>query len=302
MKRLLSRIPGIAVLDRMLSRRYLGAAGVRERYPRGHYYSPLPDLDEVARSDAIFSRDLPAASGIDLAEDNQLALFRLLSAFDPGFDWPRAPSADRRFHLGQTFFCEGDARVLHAMLQQLGPQRIIEVGSGFSSALMLDTRARLRHRPDLTFIEPYPERLHSLLRPADRSSVRILEQRVQDVPIAQFQELDSGDILFIDSSHVSRIGSDVNYLFFQVLPALRRGVVIHVHDILWPFEYPRKWLLEGRSWNEAYLLRAFLQYNSAFEVMLFNAWVGHAARDLAEGLMPGFLINPGGSFWMRKRE
>ena len=97
------------------------------------------------------------------------------------------------------------------------------------------------------------------------------------------------------------MGSDVNYLFFEILPVLEPGVIVHVHDVLWPFEYPRTWVLEGRAWNEAYLLRAFLQYNSTFEVMLFNAWIGQAARDLAAELMPEFLVNPGGSFWMRKR-
>ena len=166
---------------------------------------------------------------------------------------------------------------------------------------MLDTRERLPAPLELTFIEPYPARLRSLLRPADADTTRVLEQRVQDVPVDVFQCLRAGDILFIDSSHVSRVGSDVNYLFFEILPVLEPGVIVHVHDVLWPFEYPRTWVLEGRAWNEAYLLRAFLQYNSTFEVMLFNAWIGQAARDLAAELMPEFLVNPGGSFWMRKR-
>ena len=300
MRSLLRRIPGISALDRLLARRYLGAGGFRERFPRGHYYSPLPDLGEVATSDSLFVGKFPAVSGIDLAEERQLALFRTLAGFDHEFDWTREPGTSRRFHLGQTFFCEGDARVLYAMLRHCSPARVVEVGSGFSSALMLDARERMARSAALTFIEPYPERLNSLLRPADRASARVIERRVQDVPISEFEALEAGDFLFIDSSHVSRIGSDVNYLFFEVLPALEPGVIVHVHDVLWPFEYPRKWLLEGRAWNEAYLLRAFLQYNSAFDVMMFNAWIGHAARELAAEVMPGFLNNPGGSFWMRK--
>ena len=300
-KGLLRRIPGIAALDRVLARRYLGAGGIRERYPRGHYYSPLPDLREVSSAEARFPDDLPAATGIDLAVERQRAPIHTLAPYNIEFDWPKAPQADRRFHLGQSYFCEGDARVLYAMLRNLAPRRLIEIGSGFSSALMLDSRERLTNPVELTFIEPFPQRLHSLLRATDLGSVRILERRVQNVPLDEFARLEAGDILFIDSSHVARFGSDVNYLFFEVLPALQPGVVVHLHDILWPFEYPRNWILEGRSWNEAYLLRAFLQYNDKFEVMLFNAWAGHAARDLVGELLPGFLVNPGGSFWMRKR-
>ena len=301
MRSLFRRLPGFSALDRLLARRYLGAGGFRERFPRGHYYSPLPDLREIESSHALFTESFPANSGIDLAEERQRTLFRTLAAFDREFDWPRTATEGRRFHLGQTFFCEGDARVLYAMLRHVSPRRVIEVGSGFSSALMLDARERVEQPPELTFIEPYTERLESLLLDSDRSTARIVKRRVQEVPVAEFASLESGDILFIDSSHVSRIGSDVNYLYFEVLPALKPGVIVHVHDVLWPFEYPRKWLLEGRAWNEAYLLRAFLQYNSAFDVMLFNAWLGHAARELAAELMPGFLNNPGGSFWMRKR-
>ena len=156
MRSILRRIPGLAAVDRFLARHYLGAAGFREKFPRGHYYSPLPDLREVASPEFPFATSLPPVTGIDLAESSQLALFRTLSAFDAEFDWTSQPAADRRFHLGQTFFCEGDAHVLHAMLRHLAPRRVIEVGSGYSSALMLDTRERLPAPLELTFTESVP--------------------------------------------------------------------------------------------------------------------------------------------------
>ena len=93
----------------------------------------------------------------------------------------------------------------------------------------------------------------------------------------------------------------MNYLLFQVLPRLRPGVVVHVHDVMWPFEYPREWVLEGRAWNEAYLVRAFLQYNDVFDILLFNSYVGHRERAFLSERMPRFLENTGGSLWLVKR-
>jgi predicted O-methyltransferase YrrM len=183
----------------------------------------------------------------------------------------------------------------------MAPKRIIEVGSGHSSALMLDT---IEHAEGLdvhtTFIEPFPARLHSVLRDQDRRTSTIIERRVQDVPLATFETLEADDILFIDSSHVSKVGSDLNYLVFDVLPRLAEGVVVHVHDIFWPFEYPLEWIRAGRAWNEIYLLRAFLQYNEAFDVTLFNHYVGEKHAAFFEAHMPLFLENTGGSLWLRK--
>jgi len=106
--------------------------------------------------------------------------------------------------------------------------------------------------------------------------------------------------LFVDSSHVSKIGSDVNRIVFDILPILKPGVLVHFHDVLWPFEYPLQWIMEGKAWNEAYLLRAFLQYNSHFEIVLLNSFVGNVFKEFMEANMPTFLKEPGGSLWLRK--
>ncbi len=123
---------------------------------------------------------------------------------------------------------------------------------------------------------------------------------MQDVALSTFDELEAGDLLFIDSSHVSKIGSDVNFLFFEVLPRLKAGVYIHVHDIFWPFEYPHSWIVEGRAWNEAYLLRALLCGNDGFEIVFWNSWAGHALRELLSKNCPLFTRNSGGSIYLRK--
>ena len=144
------------------------------------------------------------------------------------------------------------AIILYALLRRLRPKRIIEVGSGFSSALMLDSNDRfLDGSICSTFIEPYPERLRSLLTEHDKGRIELLQTAVQSVPRDVFAPPVTNDILFIDSSHVTKIGSDVNYLLFEILPRLKPGVVVHVHDVMWPFEYPKEWLMEGRAWNEA---------------------------------------------------
>lgn len=187
------------------------------------------------------------------------------------------------------------------MLRHFRPRRIIEVGSGYSSCVILDTRERhLDGKLDVTLVEPYPELVLQLLRPADRHAIEILPIRVQDVPLDRFRQLQAGDFLFIDSTHVSKTGSDVNTLVFDVLPILNRGVHVHFHDVFYPFEYPKEWVMAGRSWNEQYLLRGFLQYNSAFSITLMNTYLQGRHPERFATQMPLCLRNTGGSIWIRR--
>lgn len=300
-RRVVKYIPGYRGLDRYLRYRYTSNYDP-EPYPRGHYYSPLPDISEVqSRAAILFRKDIDLGPSIDLKSEMQQQLLTKLAGYYGDFCWPEQPSNDFRFHLGQTVFCHGDAVILHAMLRHFKPKRIIEAGSGFTSALMLDTRERFLQNPThLTFIEPYPQRLIALLRDDDRQRCEIIPDKLQNAPLTLFQQLEANDVLFIDSSHVSKIGSDVNFALFEILPALNPGVLIHFHDILWPFEYSLRWILEGKAWNEAYILRAFLQYNSRFEIVLLNCFVGRAFKSFMEKKMPLFLKDPGGSLWIRK--
>lgn len=148
--------------------------------------------------------------------------------------------------------------------------------------------------------DPFPQRLQSLLRSGDESRVAILQHRLEEIALERFRLLDDNDILFADSTHVSKIGSDVNRLVFEILPVLRPGVYVHFHDIFYPFEYPEPWVYEGRAWNEAYLLRAFLQFNRAFKIRLFNTFLAQFHGDLLAHKMPLCLRNPGGSLWIQR--
>jgi len=181
---------------------------------------------------------------------------------------------------------------------------VIEVGSGYSSAMLLDTADGWLDpggsRVQIRFIEPYPQLLHDLLRPGDEERTVIDARPVQDVPLDVFDTLDAGDLLFIDSTHVAKAGSDVNHLFFEVLPRLASGVWIHLHDIFMPFEYPRGWVLEGRAWQEAYLLRAFLMYNDAYRVRWFQSFMWSRHPDLVADAIPGVANNLGGNIWLQK--
>ena len=274
---------------------------MRERFPRGHYYSPLPSLREVAaRAGALFNPNVEIA-GVRLEPDKQLALFKALSRFAGDFDWPADPQPGRRFYIENGFFVEGDALVLFAVLRHFNPGKLIEVGSGFTSALMLDTNERFLNRSiSLTFIEPFPARLLSLVGKELQEQVEIRRGSVQGVSLALFETLAENDVLFIDSSHVAKIGSDVNFLLFEVFPRLKPGVIVHLHDIFWPFEYPQEWITEGRAWNEAYLIRAFLQFNDAFEILLFNSYLGQRQGTVLQEIMPRFMRTTGASLWLRK--
>ena len=123
---------------------------------------------------------------------------------------------------------------------------------------------------------------------------------MQDVDVGRFAALEANDILFIDSTHVSRIDSDVNRIFFEILPRLAAGVLVHLHDVFYPFEYPREWVYEGRAWNENYVLRAFLQYNRAWEIRFFNNYLARRHPEAFFGALPLARENPGGSIWLAR--
>jgi hypothetical protein len=140
------------------------------------------------------------------------------------------------------------------------------------------------------------------MKPADLAGVTLIEQKLQDVNIDLFRQLEPGDLLFVDSTHVSKTGSDVNMILFEILPILPKGVMIHFHDIFYPFEYPKEWVLgwSGFGWNEIYLLRAFLTNNEEYKIILFNTYLEHLYEDWFKEKMPVCLKDKGGSLWLMK--
>eukprot|EP01062_Namystynia_karyoxenos_P046796 TRINITY_DN35165_c0_g1_i1.p1 TRINITY_DN35165_c0_g1~~TRINITY_DN35165_c0_g1_i1.p1 ORF type:complete len:342 (+),score=75.47 TRINITY_DN35165_c0_g1_i1:88-1113(+) len=273
--------------------------------PPGHFYSPVPDLDEVRRRDlTLFPRTLPAGlPAVDLNEEEQLRVLGELGELYGTMPFAEGPTDGLRFYFENPNYSYHDGIALSGMLRRLRPKRVIEVGSGFSSLCTLDTVDRFLGGPGevrCTFIDPDPTLLHLLLSESERRVLDIVAAPLQAQPMSLFAELGPGDLLFIDSTHCAKIGSDVNRLVFEVLPALQSGVHVHFHDVFYPFEYPREWVYEGKGWNEAYLLRAFLQYNSTFRVVYFNHFLYCRHKAALVGAMPWVERNPGGSLWLRK--
>jgi hypothetical protein len=270
-------------------------------YPAGHFHSPLLHTAQLGPDDSNLPFDgAECWEHINLRPDEQRSYYQDLLDRFPVLPFPTLRADGFRYFTDNCFFPFSDAFALSGIIRKEKPRRIIEVGSGFSSAVMLDTLGHAHAAAALTFIEPNPDRLYSLLSPDDRSVARIFRQPVQEVPLSMFEQLESNDVLFIDSSHVAKIGSDVAFILLRILPRLKPGVLVHFHDIFYPYSYPASWIRQGRAWNESLFLRAFLVGNAHFELVIFNSFAGHSFPQLFEERVPAFLNNPGGSIWIRK--
>lgn len=271
--------------------------------PNGHFYSPIPSIDEIRQNeDRIFLSPPSTLPGIDLQQEAQLKLLQVFAEYYKDVPFTEHKQDGFRYFYENPAYSYSDAIFLYCMMRHAKPKRIVEIGSGYSSCAMLDTSEHcFAGSIECTFVEPYPELLRSLIREGDLQEAQLIPNSVQDVGIEVFQRLATNDILFIDSTHVSKTGSDVNRIFFEILPTLASGVYIHFHDIFYPFEYPREWVYEGRAWNEDYTLRAFLQYNATFEIVCFNTFLEHFFEEYFVSNMPLCLKNRGGSIWLRKR-
>lgn len=270
--------------------------------PPGHFYSPIASIDEVKlREKELFDQIPDQILGVNLNEQKQLELLKHFKLFYDEQPFESEKKEGLRYFFENPNYLYSDAIFLHCMIRHLKPKRIIEAGSGYSSCVTLDTNELFFNNSiACTFIEPYPELLYSLIKEDDKDRIEIISKKLQEIEVSKFEELTSGDILFIDSTHVSKIGSDVNYIFFQILPRIQSGVYIHFHDIFYPFEYPKSWIYEGRAWNEDYVLRAFLQYNHQFEIQLFNTYLEYFHEAYFHQEMPLCMRNTGGSIWLKK--
>lgn len=269
----------------------------RKAFEDGHYYSAVPDLNDVTRRrDQIFA--VPdALPGIDLRHAQQLALVPELGRESLAAPFHDEPHGTVRYGYDNPFFAAADALAWWGLLRLRRPRRVVEVGSGWSSAVLLDAiDATEGWAPEVTFVEPYPDRLQQLVR--DEDDAALWQLGVQDAPREIFDQLEAGDVLFIDSTHVSKVGSDVNLLLLDIVPSLAPGVLVHVHDILYPFEYPAQWVFDGRGWTEAYVLRALLIGSSALRIVWWNDMMAAFHRDAVAAAMPRWATADGGSIYL----
>lgn len=269
-------------------------------FPAGHYYSPIPSRNDVARKlgQGGAVSDL---NDVDLRRDEQLKLLRTFSRYYGELPFEDKPNQRCRYHFENPWFSYTDAIILYSFLRHFDPKRIVEIGSGYSSAVMVDTLDNFPNRNlAVSFIEPYPDRLNALIDIDSMARATLLEKKVQDVELKLFRSLESNDLLFVDSSHVMKFGSDLYTILFEILPILAVGTHVHFHDIFYPFEYPDEWLREGRYWNECYLLRAFLACNKCWEITLFNHYVNLEFQSFIETNMPLCRKNFGGGLYITR--
>lgn len=269
-----------------------------------HYYQPVPDTSVL--KDELW-RKKSGLSGISINEDSQV---NLLSQFSSKFkqeyeSLPRSrTSVPFAYYVNNGSFESVDGEILWCMIRHFKPRRIFEVGSGSSTYLsaqaVLKNRTDENHDCELVAFEPYP---NEVLKAGFPGCAKLVVAKIQDVPLAEFGKLQENDILFIDSSHVLKIGSDVQYEYLDVLPRLNKGVIVHFHDIFLPAEYPREWILkQHKFWNEQYLLQAFLAFNSSFEVLWAGSYMHLNYPEKLEAAFSSYAKGGAwpGSFWIRR--
>jgi len=279
---------------------------VPQFFPPGHYYSPSVDPAEIAvepRRSQIWPAEPRATPGLDWRENEQIALCRDVFAQQRRLEFrEEVTDTPAEYYAQNGQYPPLDAWVLEAVLRWLNPKRMIEVGSGFSSLVTARVnRELLQSALQFTCIEPYPRQF--LLDGVPGIS-ELVVAKVQDVPLGQFAKLSRGDILFIDTSHTVKTGGDVTWIYHEIFPRLAPGVIVHIHDAFLPGDYPQAWVLEGWGWNEAYLLRSFLTFNSEFEIVFGVRYMADLQPDVLSEAFPDWLTTTaqgGAALWIRRR-
>lgn len=273
-----------------------------------HFYSPVPDIPDLENRN-IWSRKSELA-GIDFQPEKQLEFLRQLGQeYGNECNWPlHATGKETEFYLKNNSFSYGCAAALHTVIRHFKPRHFIEIGSGHSSkviseALEKNRQDNLSYTSEYTIIDPYPGEMVSKLSAVSR----LVQEKVECVDLKVFESLGKSDILFVDSSHTVKTGGDVNFIILEVLPRLKPGVLVHFHDINLPYEYPRVYFTNPQFrvfWTEAYLLQAFLAFNSKFEILLaMNYLQADHMNQFCEAFKPFKLEDNwanSGSFWIRR--
>ena len=272
-------------------------------YPN-HYYSPIPDLARLSEEQV---KRRTSMTGIKL---DTPAMLQMADSFHHRFGAEYAVfGSTPRNQEGKFFFGNGvyeriDAEILHCMVRHFGPKRVIEIGSGYSTLITAAACELNRDagRPaTFSLIEPYPNDLFLKTIPGVSQLHR---NGVEECPLWFFEELEAGDILFIDSSHVIRSGNDVEYIYFEIIPRLRPGVILHIHDIFLPFRYPANWIQkEHIFWNEQYLVEAMLTHNSSYQVLWAGSYLHTEHPEHLAKAFPGYdpKRNLPGSIWIERQ-
>lgn len=253
-----------------------------------HFYFPVPDLKSFEGKDWNACRP---CVGVDFRLQEQMEqLHSHLLPFAAEWTFPETSTGDKhQFHFNNGFFERVDVEVAYSFVRDRKPRRIIEIGSGNTTLVLaqaLRKNAAEGHPGELICVQPNPA---PFLRSGLAGLTQLCEKPVQQVPLELFRSLQANDILFIDSSHVVSMDNDVLYEYLQILPELAPGVLVHIHDIFTPLDYPKTFVMKNLCfWGEQYLLEAFLAFNDQFKVV----WSGSAMQqfhpDVLRNAFPGW--------------
>jgi hypothetical protein len=265
-----------------------------------HYYEPIPDNRKIRESVWEVESDLP---GIKLDPEIIIGFLDSFSLYKDEYDDPKNKES-LRYGLTNRNFGPVDIEALYCMIRHMKPEKIVEIGSGESTFISSFALEKNKIEDgivgDLTSIEPYPSKELKKSFPGHD----FIKKEVQDVDLSLFESLNENDILFIDSSHILQIGGDVQYEYLEILPRLKSGVIIHIHDIFMPSEYLKSWVLGSkRFFTEQYILQAFLAFNNEFEIIFPGSYMHTHYPELLEKAFDGYnhKIHWPGNFWMRRK-
>ena len=250
---------------------------------RATYYSPVPDTDRLPAATWTEPSPMPG-----VAFDLDAQAERLRGPLAPGLvEFRERPEGEPFGYVADNQFYGGmDAALLHAVVRHHRPARVLEIGAGHSTLVLagaLAANARDGAPATHRVVDPHPSPLLTALG----GRIDLRAAGATDVPLDEFAALQDGDLLFIDTTHAVRPGGDVVYLLLEVIPALAPGVLVHVHDVYRPYEYPRALMDDwGLYWQEHHLLQALLAFNERLEVLLAGHALWRTRREELLALVP----------------
>jgi len=280
---------------------------INEQFPPGHFYSVIPNIT----TDYTNNNNNTKFKNLDFNEESHKSILNEINNYLVKFDkeFGHTNILQRQNNLQYSLlngaFEWMDARLLHYFLQKNTPKKIIEIGSGNSTLLTYNTKLMFNLDVDIICIEPYPSDYLKKLH--DTGKITLIQKCLENVDLNIFKTLTQNDILFIDSSHVLKLDSDVMFYFTKIFPLLNKNVLIHIHDIFFPYDYPLEWLKQGRFWNEQYFLYVFLQFNTKFRIKFCNSYSGYKYHDELEIIQKNTYekinklyngVFSGGSIWL----
>lgn len=278
----------------------------KQKFLKNHYflpencYSPLVDRKELMHRNHIIWPDKHenTIADVELNEETQKKTLSIIEKkYSEGIAFCNNLT-NKRFTFNNPYFSIADGIILHALLLYVKPKKIIEIGAGYSTCFIQEIKnSTLENSFDYTVIEPNTEVYNSLVK--NITDITLHKQTVQSMPLDVFKTLEAGDILYLDTSHIVKTDSEVNYILFNILPVLNKGVIIHFDDVYYPFEYTKELIDKGYSWNENYFLRAFLMNNNKYKIILFTDYLNKCHSDLFMKI-PELKLSHSADLWLEK--